>query len=171
MVTYRIPIFAVALAIAGCMGPPKAETDVSKYSSILSDWKPSGLVDHFPSAVPTTATNVRFSSFPGYMQGGAHIQLGMTSPTADLKKLYDDASRKAKQYHDGGDSMALVNSRDDGLAGPSPRTLAAGTPEFPEDYRIFIFDAESTSHWNHGKSKGVVISLQRNEVIYFAENW
>lgn len=144
---------------------------MSRYSSILADWKPSGLVDHFPSAVPATGTNVRFSSFPGYMQGGAHIQLRMTSPPAEVKKLYDDATRTAKQHHDGGDSLTLVNSRNDGLASTSPHTLDAGACEFSKDYRIFIFDAETTSHWNHGKSKGVVISLQRNEVIYFAENW
>ena len=105
------------------------------------------------------------------MQGGAHIQLRMTLPPADVKKLHEDATKTAKQHHDGGDSVTLVNSRDDGLASTRPHTLAAETSEFPADYRIFIYDAETASDWNHGKSKGVVISLQRNEVIYFAENW
>ncbi len=144
---------------------------MARYSSVLADWKASGLVNHFPGTVPTTATNVRFSSFPGFLQGGAHIQLRMSLPAAEVKKLYEEATKDAKQHHDGGDSVTLVNSRDDGLASTRPHTLASGTDEFPEDYRIFILDAESTSDWNHGKSKGVVVSIQRNEVIYFAENW
>jgi hypothetical protein len=48
--------------------------------------------------------------------------------------------------------------------------------KFPKDYRIFIFHAkpykeESEPDWNHGESKGIVVSLPRNEVLYYAENW
>jgi hypothetical protein len=153
------------------MGPPKTETNVAKYSKVLSAWIPTGLVDHFPSVVPATASNVRLSAFPGFMQGGAYIQIRMELPATKAKELYDDASKKAKQFHDGGNFVTLVNERKDGLASTSPHTFDTGTYEFPKDYRVFVLHAESTSQWNHGKSKGVVISLQRNEVIYFAEDW
>ena len=149
---------------------------VGKYEEVLATWKTSGLIDHFPSSVPANAHNVKFSSFPGFLQGGGHVQLRMELPAAEVKALYDHATKSAKQYQDGGNSVTLVNERDDGLWSTHPHTLTEGSYEFPSDYRIFIFDAEpyeteSGHDWNHGKSKGMVISLQRNEVLYYAEDW
>jgi len=60
------------------------------------------------------------------------------------------------------------------LPGAHPKILGIDSYEFPDDYRIFIYDARSTSDdpkWNHGEKKGMVISLERNEVIYYAEKW
>ncbi|MDA8989960.1 hypothetical protein N9H45_00360 [Opitutales bacterium] len=144
---------------------------VSKYEEVLADWK-SGLIDHFPSSVPANARNVKFSSCPAFLQGGGHVQLRMELPAAEVKVLYDHATRSAKQHQDGGNSVTLVNERrDDGLWSTHPHTLAKGTYEFPSDYRIFIFDAAGSGDWNHGKSMGMVVSLQRNEVLYYAEYW
>ena len=145
---------------------------VSKYEEVLADWKASGLIDHFPSSVPANARNVKFSSCLGFLQGGGHVQLRMELPAAEVKVLYDHATRSAKQHQDGGSSVTLVNERrDDGLWSTHPHTLAKGTYEFPSDYRIFIFDAAGSGDWNHGKSMGMVVSLQRNEVLYYAEYW
>ena len=149
---------------------------VDQYEEMLSEWRPSGLVGHFPSSVPGAATNVVFSSFPGFLQGGAHIQLRMVLPEAEVHRLYEHATKTANQHQDGGNSVTLVNQRDDGLWSTNPHTLGDEVFVFPVDYRIFIFDAVpapgAAGHgWNHGESKGMVVSLQRNEVLYFAENW
>ena len=144
---------------------------VSKYEEVLADWKASGLIDHLPSSVPANARNVKFSSCPCFLQGGGHVQLRMELPAAEVKVLYDHATRSAKQHQDGGNSVTLVNERDDGLWSTHPHTLAKGTYEFPSDYRIFILDAAGSGDWNHGKSMGMVVSLQRNEVLYYAEDW
>jgi hypothetical protein len=49
---------------------------------------------------------------------------------------------------------------------------------FPDDFEIMIFDPvlpESERaeghYWNHGKSHGVAISTNRNEIVYWAEAW
>jgi hypothetical protein len=147
---------------------------VDQYHEVLADWKASGLVDHFPGSLPASARNVKFSAFPGFLQGGGHVQLRMELPEEEVKSLFDHATKTARQHHDGGNSLTLVNERDDGLWSTYPYTLAKGTYEFPSDYTIFIFDAEDHGNgydWNHGESKGVVVSLQRNEVLYYAENW
>ncbi len=149
---------------------------IDQYQKVLADWKASGLVDHFPSSVPASARNVKFSSFPGFLQGGGHVQLRMELPEAEAKKLFEHATKTAKQHQDGGNSVTLINERKDGLSSTSPHTLAKDAFEFPDDYRIFIFHAEpykagSGHDWNHGESKGMVVSLQRNEVLYYAENW
>ena len=144
---------------------------IDAYQDVLADWKASGLVDHFPSSVPPNTRNVKFSSCLGFGQGGGHVQLRMELPAAEVKVLYDHATKSAKQHQDGGNSVTLVNERDDGLWSTRPHTLAKGTYEFPSDYRIFILDAAGSGDWNHGKSMGMVVSLQRNEVLYYAEYW
>lgn len=149
---------------------------IDQYHEVLANWKARGLVDHFPSSVPANARNVKFSSFPGFMQGGGHVQLRMELPEAEVKNLYDHATKTSKQHHDGGNSVTLVNEREDGMRSTHPHTLEKGISEFPSDYRIFIFHAEPYTKgteydWNHGVSKGMVVSLQRNEVFYYAESW
>jgi hypothetical protein len=149
---------------------------IDQYQDVLADWKGSGLIDHFPNSVPAEARNVKFSSFPGFLQGGGHVQLRVELPEAEVKSLYEHATKIAKQHQDGGSSVTLINEREDGLSSTSPHTLAEGTYEFSDDYRIFIFHAEpyrkgSGHDWNHGESAGMVVSLQRNEVLYYAENW
>jgi hypothetical protein len=70
-----------------------------------------------------------------------------------------------------------VNGGNNGLWSNNPRTLGESVSKFPDDYRIFVYDAvpyeqdEDYKSWNHGVSKGVVISLKRSEVIYYAEDW
>ncbi|MDB4265427.1 hypothetical protein N9891_01615 [bacterium] len=156
-------------------GPEPVES-IDQYQDVLADWKESGLIDHFPTSVPAEAGKVKFSSFPGFLQGGGHVQLRMELPEAEVRTLYEHATKIAKQHHDGGSSVTLINEREDGLSSSSPHTLAKGTYKFPDDYRIFIFHAEpyrkgSGHDWNHGESMGMVISLLRNEVLYYAENW
>ena len=150
---------------------------ISKYESVLATWKQRGLVDHFPSRVPDSASEVRFSALEGFLQGGGHIQIRFKLPQARIESYYEDASSKAKQFQDGGDAVTLVNSSDDGLWSTNPHTLDKSYSKFTDDYRIFIYDAvpyqqdEEYKNWNHGASKGVVISLKRSEVIYYAEDW
>ena len=149
---------------------------IDQYQEVLSEWRASGLVDHFPASVPASARNVKFSSFPGFLQGGGHVQIRMELPEAEVKSLYEHATKIALQHQDGGSSVTLINERDDGLSSTSPHTFGKDVYHFPDDYRIFIIHAEpykkgSGHDWNHGFSKGIVVSLQRNEVLYYAEKW
>jgi len=60
-------------------------TSVGKYERVLENyWRNEyldDLVSPFPKVIPAEATHVRFSFLPGFLQGGAHIQLRYrTSP-------------------------------------------------------------------------------------------
>jgi hypothetical protein len=169
-------ISCILLFIAGCFGPAETETDVEEYAKKLEEWKPTGLVNHFPGTLPTSAMEIKFSSFPGFLQGGAWIQIRIVLPDEEIRRIYEDATTRAKQYHDGGSAYTLVNERDNGLRSASFRTSENGVYEFPKDYRVFIFEAKPYKtgvelSWNHGESMGIVVNLQRNEVIYYAEDW
>ena len=170
----RTLVFAFfCLTFAGCFGPPSTETSPKKYSSLLTKWTPTGLVAHFPNPLPATATNVKLSAFPGFLQGGAWFQLRLTLPAADVSKVYDAATNAAKDFYDGGSFFTSSNSKRGGLPGTSFHSSdTQEQSEFPADYRIFVFAAKDYGNqWNHGESCGIVVSKQRNEVIYFAENW
>jgi hypothetical protein len=146
-----------------------------RYSLLINDWRPTGLITHFPKPLPATASNIRISAFPGFLQGGAWFQVRMTLPTAQVSKVYADAANFAKDFYDGGGRYSSVNSKTNGLPGTSFLTSDNNKQsEFTADYRIFVFAAQSRGGippFQSGKSCGVVISRQRNEVIYFAENW
>lgn len=163
----------LCFTFVGCFGPPSTQTDPKKYSSLLTEWTPTGIVAHFPDPLPPTATNVKLSSFPGYMQGGAWFQVRLTLPAAEVSKAYDAATKAAKDFYDGGDFFNSTNAKKGGLPGTSFHTSdPERQPDFPADYRIFVFAAQDHGdHWNHGNSRGVVVSKKRNEVIYFAEHW
>lgn len=136
----------------------------------------TGLVDHFPKTIPADASGVVFSSFPGYLQAGGWIQLRIETSKVKIELLYEDAMKRAKQYHDGGDRHTMINRQKNGLGSGSFRTSESGDPRFPIDYRVFILDAKpylAGDHvsWNHGRSKGVSICREKNIVVFWAERW
>jgi len=109
------------------------------------------------------------------LQGGGWIQVRMTLPTAEVSKIYDDATKTAKDFYDGGSRYTSVNSKTNGLPGTSFHTSdSQNYTEFSKDYRVFVFaakDAGGTPPFQSGNCYGVVVSKKHNEVIYYAENW
>ena len=138
------------------------------------------LSDHWNARRATNAqqsllqnNQVKLSAFPGFLQGGARFQLRLTLPAADVSKIYEDATRIAKDFYDRGGIYKSTNSKKGGLPGTNFYTSDdKHQTDFPEDYRVFVIAAQSPggNTWEHLKSYGVVVSKQRNEVIYFAEN-
>src|SRR4029434_7676625 len=155
--------------------PPPVETRLTKYPALLAEWRKQGLAKHFPDAIPSNATTVKLSHFPGFLQGGAWLQLRLTLPPGTVAKAYEDASKRAKQFYDGGDGNDRLDNDENAIPGPDFVTSDDKVESFPADYRIFIHYGRSPEDagfkWNHGQSYGVVISRKRNEVIYFAINW
>jgi hypothetical protein len=169
-----IVITLVFFAVVGCsIQEPRVETRPTKYAALMAEWAPTGLVAHFPNPLPPAASIIKLWAFPGFMQGGASFQIRLSLPADEVSKVYDDAVKAAKDSYDGGDAVKSVNSKKGGLYGTSFHTSDDKQRDFPDDYRVFVFAAESfgDNTWNHGQSHGVVVSKQRNEVIYYAERW
>src|SRR5690349_19478506 len=111
-------IFAlVSVVLVGCSVEPRTETRIEKYSALITEWTQTGLVAHFPNPLPATASNIRLSAFPGFLQGGAWFQIRLTLPPAEVSKVYDDASKIAKDFYDGGTQYTSCNSKTNGLPG------------------------------------------------------
>lgn len=147
--------------------------DPDKYQSILEKWGDSPLVAHFPKKISNNDKIIAFSFYPGFLQGGSHIQIRLSVSKQSLSKMFDDFQKFALEFYDGGNKYELRNSQKGKLVGTSFFTSTNDTRIFPEDYRIFIIDAKpyQEDSWNHGYSYGAVVSLKRQEIIYYAEDW
>jgi len=149
-------------------------TDVGRYEEIMSKCGDSTLVGHFPCPIPPDAEDVRFSFFPGFLQGGAHVQLRYRTSPEKISELYERFSKMATQSFLVGDK----DGRDDmhvKMPTTSFHTSGSDNYKFPDDYEMMVFDQlpkeGATLNWNHGQSHGVAISKERNEIVYWARYW
>ncbi|MEX0887743.1 MAG: hypothetical protein WD009_15030 [Phycisphaeraceae bacterium] len=165
----------IVRSITGAMFPSEV-TDVGQYDEILSDWRPTGQVDHFPIAIPAQANNVRLSSFPGFLQGGAHFQVRMELPRDEVQALALQIGHHAIHRYTGG---GMFDHYNDDQQGNVPTTwfhtsaVSTQPAPFPDHYTLFVLDARdhASGAWNHGRTSGIAISTANSEVIYWAESW
>lgn len=146
--------------------------DVDRYEEIIGEFKEtSSLADHFPLTIPEDAEKVRFSYFPGFLQGGGHLQLRYASTPENIEKLYEKFVEVRTISYLGGGFFTHVNE-ENGVPTASFHT-DSGSIDFPDDFEIMVFDklVDSDCNWNHGQSHGVVISKQRSEIVFYAEFW
>jgi hypothetical protein len=163
----------LGLAVLAYSFIPRETHKLGKYGELRAAWD-QALVDHFPAGIPADASLKKFSHFPGFLQGGAHIQLRLRLPAEHIRKLYNEFVAQRTKSFFGGDSNRHMNEKE-GM--PTTFFMTGDADEsFPDDYEIMIFDrvlpdSERPPNWNHGRSHGVVISTNRNEIIYWAESW
>jgi hypothetical protein len=182
--TLRIVFAFLGIAVLALLGFgafvffsfPHETHRLGKYPEPLAAWD-RGLVGHFPTAIPADASLKKFSHFPAFLQGGAHIQLRLRLPPEHIRQLYTRfATQRTKSFF-GGDINRHMNEKE-GMPTTFFSTGDTDDHSFPTDYEVMIFDSvlpESERPpgfgWNHGRSHGVAISTNRNEIIYWAESW
>ncbi len=156
-------------------------TNIKKYEGILNEyWTEEhmgyrGMVSHFPRPIPKGAKNVVFSFQPWFMQGGGHIQLRYSTDPKTIRALYEEFSQRKTKSFFGGNRNDHMNV-EEGMPTTFFYTNHTDDNEFPDDYEIMIFDEVLKDrpegfYWNHGRSRGVAISRERNEIVYWAEVW
>jgi len=149
-------------------------TDVDEYEDVLQDWD-AAFVEHFPPRIPAAATSPRLSYFAGFLQGGAHLQLRLGLPPADVARVEQDVARLASPIHSGGEGYAPAGGIEPVPLPPFHTADTDGTPAFPAGYTFYVLSAEpgttESFPWNHGRTAGVVVSVVASEVVYWAESW
>jgi hypothetical protein len=155
---------------------PRETHRLGKYAELRTAWDQE-FVAHFPPEIPGDASLKKFSHFPGFLQGGAHIQLRLRLPPERIRKLYNEFVAQRTKSFFGGDGNRHMNEKE-GMPTTSFQTGDTDGGSFPNDYEIMIFDRVLPDserppgfYWNHGRSHGVAISTNRNEIIYWAESW
>ncbi len=146
---------------------------VHRYEAVLRHGYCAPYASHFPARIPDEATDVQFHYHPSFWQGGSNLQLGYNLPHSSVQAVMKKHLAHAKQVTDGN----KLDSSDEKDRLPTtyfyvgPRS---GDGRLPPDFKLLVLDAESDppgGDWNNGHSAGVAISLTRNEVIYWADNW
>lgn len=144
---------------------------------ILGTWKPE-LVNHFPPKIPRTAQDIRFSYSPGFLQGGMHMQLRYSDNFQNINQLYEHCVKDRQKSFIAKSTHPYIKA----TVGP-PEILAISWNKYSKrqivhahkEYEIMIFDKvkdqPADSYENHGQKHGVAISIDRDEIIYWAESW
>ena len=161
--------------LAKSFGPPEETTDVAAYGTTLKEWFSSGLVAHFPANVPPQAQKVRFAAYPGFLQGGAYIQLRMQLPAGEIEAIEDRLKKATTHVYAGGGFFDHYNE-DQKNNWPTTTFRTADNPktmfDFPTHYTLYVLSAKNPGgSWNHGETSGVAVSTTANEVVYWADSW
>ena len=160
-------VFSLNVLMGAFVAATTPITDIARYSEIRAQMGDSELKRHFPLSIPENAENVQFEYLPKFMMGGSHFQLKLRLPQAEISDLLTEFRSQTKYRFIGGNSSDHAN-----IEGGVPTTYfyTSGTDDhsFQDDYEILVLNAEP---WNHGYSYGVVISLEKSEIIYWAEYW
>ena len=176
LLTLIASIFSISMNLVGgaILAVTTPVTDVKKYYEIHEEIGDSELISHFPLPIPENATSIKFDYLPKFLQGGSHIQLKFNLPQPEINELLIEYRANAKYIFIGGDRSDHLNE-DGGVPTTYFYTSETDDTSFPNNYEILVLNAEpggtSGFQWNHGYSYGVVISLEKTEIIYWAEYW
>jgi len=165
-----VAIYAIALATLAWQ--LRTITDVAKYEELLGRCD-ARLTGHFPAHIPVEATKRSLSFFPGFLQGGAYLQLRVELPAAEVAREEARMSELAIHVHPSGERSAPP-----GLLGEIPLPPfytgdAEPSASFPDEYALYFLLAQpgDSVPWNHGQTAGIAISQRRSELVYWAESW
>ncbi len=176
-VVTRLATLFVLLFFAGC-GVKERETNVDRYER-CKRYFPKSDVAHFPKRIPTDACSPVFCFQQRVLQGSAILQLRVTLPAAKIESLASELEDAAlHQYEGGGPKFEHLNAdRENNVPTTSYRTpTEAGVTSdeyygFPKHFTMYVLSATTNGGWNHGKTKGIALSRESNEAIYWTESW
>ncbi len=156
-----IGLVYVCLFIAGFKEATTSVVDIAKYESILKEWKEFApeMVNHFPEVIPPDARNTEFYFRPGFLQGSQTIELRYRATPEKIESLYEEFSKLKTHANQGG--ILLIHFP---LGGGN-----ADVTELGEDWVAMHFEECPDDSREHTKEYGVMISIESNEIIYWAE--
>ena len=173
--TVGIALAIYAVIVAAFAWQLRTITDVSRYDDLIRRWDPS-LVDHFPKRIPVNAMKQSLSFFPGFLQGGAHLQLRIELPAADVAREEVRMSQLSTHVYQRGERTypdPYDNATRDVPLPPFHTGDKKSSAGFPADYILYFLFAQpgESAPWNHGQTTGVAVSRQTSELVYWAESW
>jgi len=142
-------------------------TSLWEYEQSIEPWRES-YTAFFPHQVPADATSARYYHKPAFLQGGGRIQLRLVLPAEQVRTIRDEAMRKALGHFRG---KRPADDLDE-LMPRRTRRSHADEPVAKEEYEVYVLSTtRSEDNWNHGYESGIAVSLGRNEVVYWLEDW
>lgn len=152
--------------------------DVGEYGKImfLYNQPKNKSLAHFPKELPKTASEIRFFEQPQFLQGGSSIFLRYKTSVEELNLLSQKYSKTAKVVLKSGEydwDSYKNNGQNKDISLPGVFDEAIGYSELPGDFDIIVIDSKpyQTNNWNHGYTYGLAISKQKQEVLFWSEEW
>jgi hypothetical protein len=149
------------------------ENDVSKYEKYIRLYKESSPKwHHFPDSVPEQSLKAIFCQHPGFLQASDILCLRLQLPKnhiLNIKKSLDSSSRIILENHD---KLPLSHSYPpDNFTDIKEDFKIGYLEELPDDFKIYLYKTDIEKLGNHGFVAFTAISLDKNEVLYYAESW
>lgn len=162
-------LMAWGIWIVSLFAPPVETKDLRDYSSVLAQWQSTGLVAHFPTSAPSTSA--RFVAYPGFLQGGAYVQLWEQVTPSQAQSVAAKYAPLATHQFTGG-YATLHAGQPNGTWSTFYRTGPTAEDAFPESFTLYVLKATSRSgSWNHGDSHGIAVDPTKGEIVYWADQW
>ena len=174
MVVFFLPWLLFTWIAYSIFGPPDEITDIKQYPEIRMQLaKNSDLGYYFPGAIPKTASEVRLSCQPQWLQGGCHLQLWLKLPPNEVKKLAKDFSPYAinRQQASGfnTNNLSQIDTR------IPYNHIDPKDGSFPLTFEFYTFPTPPKPGRNSSlpptQTAGVAISKETNEIVYWLESW
>ena len=129
----------------------------------------------FPARIADDANKTAFFHMPGFLQGGDIIALRLQLPKEHLEEILTELKASGRiatrEFYGIPEPNCYPKF---GLTKPSRKNLFKDVENLPKDFQIFLFESDLANireNWNHNFLAFTAISLQRSEVVYYAEAW
>jgi hypothetical protein len=152
------------------------KVDPALYADIVAQrLKNSSCYKFLPETIPHDAAKTAFFHIPGFLQGSDLIALRVSLPKQKIEQIIADLDASDRQEIKSFGQIPAPHAYPAfGMKKPSSNNMFEGVSEIPADFRIFLYEcniADIEKNWNHNILSFTAVSLERNEVVYFIDNW
>lgn len=140
-------------------------TNVNLYSILYNKEKGGrkNLLEHFPTRIPESATDIQFYYIPQVLQGGMKIKLEFKASKEEIDSYIEKYKDKytIRNFNDSAISLFIRYG--------IPDKYGINLNENRKDITIYIL--ETTGPSNHGKLAFIAVNDEHTEILFQAERW
>ncbi len=150
--------------------------DPSLYSEVVKtrlNW--SDRYAFLPKRIPQDTNNVAFFHIQGFLQGGDVIALRVSLPFERIESALNSLEASGRTEITSFEGIPSPRAYPEyGMEETGWEDMYKRVATIPEDFRIFLFKSDLENikkRWNHNILSFTAISIKRNEIIYYIDNW
>lgn len=169
-----LPVQLFALFFVSMFAAVEPTSNPAAYEYILHElnYPRNKLIAFFPEEIPEGAQEVSFWHNHPFLQGGERLSLAFTADEEYISSEIDRLSGEAKWVGAHSESKGLNN----GISFQSFESMDEEGYTLPDDCTIYLLYSrpyrDFGDHiWNHGETCVVVISDEKNRILYQMDDW
>ncbi|SHO45540.1 hypothetical protein [Anaerocolumna xylanovorans] len=162
-------IMVLLIFFISVLSVPSDTDDYKEYKRILktTGYTDNPLLANFPVSIPDNARDTAFYYTPRFLQGGEVWSLSYKTDIAEV--ISREEAFRAKAVWIGATSdyeAAEYGVTDSDFS-------YAGYDVLPEDFTVYLFYSKpyKENNWNHGSISMAAVSIEKRQLIFYAEDW